>query len=50
MVPTALRAVDGVVLDAVLHLPVGARPRGVVVQAHGITADIGRGRDVPPVG
>lgn len=43
MVPTAVRAADGVVLDAALHLPVGARPRGAVVQAHGINADMDEG-------
>jgi alpha-beta hydrolase superfamily lysophospholipase len=43
MVPSALRAADGVVLDAVLHLPTGDRPRGAVVQAHGINADMDEG-------
>ncbi|MCA1702042.1 MAG: alpha/beta fold hydrolase [Actinobacteria bacterium] len=43
MVASALRAADGVVLDAALHLPVGAHPRGAVVQAHGINADMDEG-------
>ncbi len=43
MVPSAIRAADGVVLDAVLHLPAGDRPRGAVVQVHGINADMDEG-------
>jgi alpha-beta hydrolase superfamily lysophospholipase len=42
-IPSAIRAADGVVLDAVLHLPAGGHPRGAVVQAHGINADMDEG-------
>lgn len=38
-----LVSVDGVGLDAVLHSRSGPRGRGVVVLAHGITADMDEG-------
>lgn len=43
MIASALRAADAVVLDAVLHIPEGGRARGVVVLAHGISADMDEG-------
>lgn len=43
MIPTAIRTADGLVLDAALHIPAGHRLRGVVVQAHGINADMDEG-------
>lgn len=39
----ALTALDGVRLDARLHRPSTREPLGVVVQAHGITADMDEG-------
>lgn len=43
MVASALRTADGIVLDAALHMPVGHRARGAVVQVHGINADMDEG-------
>lgn len=40
---TELVSIDGLRLDAALHPPAGGGSRGVVVQVHGITADLDEG-------
>jgi alpha-beta hydrolase superfamily lysophospholipase len=38
-----ITSIDGTLLDAALHVPDGVTSRGVVIQAHGITADMTEG-------